>query len=154
MPRSDDQKKARRNAIAKILKRNSIVRQTEIVRLLKKDGYHATQSSVSRDLKDMGVAKLGSGYSLPERLNGDNDAELAAVAEFVRDIRPAGPNMLVVTTAIGAAQRVALTLDRSDWSEIVGTLSGDDTIFIATTGASPQRRLASRLRQTFSKAKS
>ena len=61
----------------------------------------------------------------------------------VRDIRAAGPNLLVVTTAIGAAQRVALTLDRINWPEIVGTLSGDDTIFIATTGAAQLRRLCS-----------
>ena len=154
MPRPDDQQRARRDAIAEILKRDTIIRQTELVKRLKKEGYNATQSSVSRDLKDMDVAKLNSGYSLPEKLNGDNEAAFAAVTEFVRDIRPAGPNMLVVTTAIGAAQRVALTLDRSNWSEIVGTLSGDDTIFIATSGASPQRRLASRLRQTFSKAAS
>jgi transcriptional regulator of arginine metabolism len=62
--------------------------------------------------------------------------------------------MLVITTAIGAAQRVALTLDRIDWPEIVGTLSGDDTIFIATTGAAPLRRLSSRLRQKLVKARS
>ena len=54
------------------------------------------------------------------------------MAEFVRDIRTAGGNLTVVKTAEGAAQRVALYLDRSGWSEIVGTVSGDDTIFVAT----------------------
>jgi transcriptional regulator of arginine metabolism len=153
MPSAVAQQQARRRAIAAILKQNTIVRQTELVKLLREEGYHATQSSVSRDLKELGAAKLNSGYSLPEQLNGDNEAALASVAEFVRDIRAAGPNMLVITTAIGAAQRVALTLDRINWPEIVGTLSGDDTIFIATTGASPQRRVSSRLRQKLAKAK-
>ena len=154
MPSAAAQQQARRRAIAELLKNNTIIRQTELVQLLRGEGYDATQSSVSRDLKDMGAAKLNSGYSLPERHNGDNEQRLQAVAEFVRDIRAAGPNMLVITTAIGAAQRVALTLDRIDWPEIVGTLSGDDTIFIATTGAAPLRRLSSRLRQKLVKARS
>lgn len=154
MPSALAQQQARRRAITQILKRNIIVRQAELVQRLRAEGLHATQSSVSRDLKDMGVAKLNSGYSLPERLNGDNEQQLKVVAEFVRDIRAAGPNLLVISTAIGAAQRVALTLDLIDWPEIVGTLSGDDTIFVATAGAAQQRRLSSRLRQKLRKATS
>ncbi len=64
----------------------------------------------------------------------------------MRDIRQAGPNLLVITTAIGAAQRVALMLDRISWPEVVGTVSGDDTIFVATTNTASQRRLGARLR--------
>ena len=63
----------------------------------------------------------------------------------MRETAPAGNNLLVVKTAIGAAQRVAFELDRSGWPEIVGTLSGDDTIFIATAGAAANRRLQRRL---------
>ena len=154
MPNTVVQQQARRRAIVQLLKRRSIIRQTELVQLLRSEGYHATQSSVSRDLKDMGAAKLNSGYSLPEPHEGDNEEQLQAIAEFVRGIHAAGPNLLVITTAIGAAQRVALTLDRIDWPEIVGTLSGDDTIFIATTGAAQQRRLNSRLREKLRKATS
>ncbi len=154
MPSALAQQQARRRAITQILKRNIIVRQAELVQRLRAEGLHATQSSVSRDLKDRGVAKLNSGYSLPERLNGDNEQQLKVVAEFVRDIRAAGPNLLVISTAIGAAQRVALTLDRIDWPEIVGTLSGDDTIFVATAGAAQQRRLSSRLHEKLRKTTS
>jgi transcriptional regulator of arginine metabolism len=71
---------------------------------------------------------------------------LSSSAEFVRSIAPAGANLLVITTAIGAAARVALMLDRLKWPEIVGTLSGDDTIFVATTTLGNQRRLLRRLR--------
>jgi transcriptional regulator of arginine metabolism len=84
---------------------------------------------------------------LPEDSAAGNGDSLKQVAEFVREIRAAGPNLLVVNTAIGAAQRVALTLDRISWPEIVGTLSGDDTVFIATSTAAQQRRLRSRLQQ-------
>ena len=63
-----------------------------------------------------------------------------------------GPNLLVITTAIGAAQRVCVTLDRANWPEVVGTISGDDTIFVATAGAGAQRRLNARLQTSLRKA--
>lgn len=154
MPSALAQQQARRRAIAELLERKTITRQVELVRLLRAEGYPATQSSVSRDLKDLGVAKLKTGYELPPRPKqpGDDGEALKLVAEFVRDLRPAGPHLLVITTAVGAAQRVAVTLDRIEWPEIVGTLSGDDTIFVATSGAAQQRRLTARLREHLRKA--
>lgn len=143
-----EQRNERRLALARLLRENRIERQSELVALLRTHGYKATQSSVSRDLKDMGAIKLKKGYSLPEDESAGNGDTLHAIAEFVREIRAAGANLLVVTTAIGAAQRVAVTLDRINWPEIVGTLSGDDTIFIATATAAQQRRLRSRLKQS------
>lgn len=140
------QQRSRRRAIAELLERHTIRRQVELVQLLRAAGYHATQSSVSRDLRDLGAAKLRHGYSLPQPPDAGDERALRVVAGFVRDTRSAGPNLLVITTAIGAAQRVALMLDRIGWPEVVGTVSGDDTIFVATTGAASQRRLATRLR--------
>ena len=142
-----EQRNERRIAIAGLLREHAIERQSELVELLRNAGFTATQSSVSRDLRDMGAIKLKNRYSLPEDENGGNGDSLRQAAEFVREIRAAGPNLLIVTTAIGAAQRVAVTLDRISWPEIVGTLSGDDTIFIATATAAQQRRLRSRLKQ-------
>ena len=136
-------------AIAKLLRDNEIERQSQLVELLRAEGFAATQSSVSRDLKDMGAVKLKSGYSLPDAADDGNGDSLQQVAEFVGEIRAAGPNLLVLKTSIGAAQRVAVTLDRIAWPEIIGTLSGDDTIFIATASAAQQRRLRARLRQSF-----
>jgi transcriptional regulator of arginine metabolism len=154
MPSAILEQNERRRAIARLLAEHVVNRQAELVELLRAEGYLATQSSVSRDLRDLGAAKLKDGYSLPKPPEGGAvDAEsLSVVAEFVRDIRSAGPNLLVVMTAIGAAQRVAVTLDNSGWPEIVGTVSGDDTIFVATVGANEQRRLRGRLRQHLKKA--
>lgn len=156
MPSAIAQQQARRHAIARLLERKTITRQVELVRLLRAEGFNATQSSVSRDLKDLGVAKLTTGYELPPRpKQPDDDAEaLQLVAELVRDLRPAGPHLLVIRTAIGAAQRVAVMLDRIEWPEVVGTLSGDDTIFVATVGAGQRRRLTARLREHLRKASS
>ncbi len=142
----------RRLAIAELLENHVIRRQSEIVRLLRAQGLDATQSSVSRDLRDLGVAKLRAGYRLSDSRGGINKQALHAVAEFIRDIRSAGPNLLVIVTAIGAAQRVCVTLDRANWPEAVGTISGDDTIFVATAGAGSQRRLSARLREALNKA--
>jgi transcriptional regulator of arginine metabolism len=142
----------RRKLITRLLREHAVARQSQLVELLRTAGIVATQSSVSRDLKELGAAKLKQGYTLPDESDAGNGAALAAVAELVRDVREAGPNLLVVITAIGAAQRVAVTLDRLALPEVVGTLSGDDTIFIATSSSAQQRRLRGRLRQGLKKA--
>ena len=148
MPTAIAHQSARRRAISKLLELNPVSRQSELVRLLQTEGFDATQSSVSRDLRELGAIKLTNGYSLSEPHRIDNESEQGLVVEFVRDVRPAGVNITVITTAVGAAQRVAVTLDRMGWPEIVGTLSGDDTIFVATAGLAQQRRLGARLRST------
>ncbi|MDH5275381.1 MAG: hypothetical protein OEW88_03075, partial [Gammaproteobacteria bacterium] len=79
----------------------------------------------------------------------DTGRGLEGLAEFVLATRTAGPHQTVVKTAAGAAGQVALALDRSGWPEIVGTVSGDDTIFIATRTAGEQRRLVAKLRARF-----
>ncbi len=116
------------------------------MRLLGKAGHPATQSSVSRDLRELGVAKRGDRYVLPDE-SAPVLHDFATIAAFVRDLRPAGPSLTVIRTTAGAAQSVAIVLDRADWPEVVGTLSGDDTIFVATTGAAAQRRLLARLHE-------
>lgn len=135
---------ARRETLRRIITGSPVGRQEDLVRLLGKAGFPATQSSVSRDLRELGVAKRGDRYVLPDDAAPVVD-DFAAVARFVRSIRPAGPNLAVIRTTAGAAQSVAIVLDRADWPEVVGTLSGDDTIFVATAGAAPQRRLLGRL---------
>jgi transcriptional regulator of arginine metabolism len=134
---------ARRETLRRIITGSPVGRQEDLVRLLGKAGFPATQSSVSRDLRELGVAKRGDRYVLPDDAPAVDD--FAAVARFVRSIKPAGPNLAVVRTTVGAAQSVAIVLDRAEWPEVVGTLSGDDTIFVATSGAATQRRLLARL---------
>jgi transcriptional regulator of arginine metabolism len=139
----------RRSAIAKILRHGVVRRQSELVDLLRRDGYDVTQSSVSRDLRDLGVLKASGRYVMPPdeitRANGDFDM----LAQFVRGVRPAGPCLTVLRTTIGAAQSVAVAIDKAEWPEVVGTISGDDTIFIATERESTQARLIARLREAF-----
>jgi transcriptional regulator of arginine metabolism len=134
----------RRETLRRIIHRAPVGRQRDLVRLLGKAGYPATQSSVSRDLRELGVAKQGDRYVLPDDSAPARD-DFGAVAAFVRGIHPAGPCLAVIRTTAGAAQSVAIVLDRADWPDVVGTISGDDTIFVATTGAGAQRRVLARL---------
>lgn len=146
---SDAHQLERRGAIVRILRDGLVRRQQDLVRLLKKTGLEATQSSISRDLRDLGVLKAGGRYVLPpdevSRANGD----FGALAQFVRALRRAGPSLTVLRTTIGAAQSVAVAIDRAEWPEVAGTISGDDTIFIATATPRAQDELIARLRALF-----
>ena len=147
MPIAPDIRVKRQQAIQEILARRSVARQSEFVELLQAAGIEATQSSVSRDLRELGISKLDQGYGQIQQT--PQTAPLADVpAGFVRDVQTAGSNLTVISTATGAAQRVAVFLDRSDWPEIVGTVSGDDTIFVATRNARDQKQLVNRLHTT------
>ncbi len=144
MPTAPDIRARRREAILEILERRPVARQSDFVSLLRAKGVAATQSSVSRDLRELGIAKVGDGYA---QLQAEAPLTEADLPEgFVRDARTAGANLTVIHTATGAAARVALELDRSNWNEIVGTISGDDTIFVATRNATEQKQLLSKLR--------
>jgi transcriptional regulator of arginine metabolism len=147
---SDTQQIERQGAIMRLLRDGNVRRQEDLVRLLKKEGHQVTQSSVSRDLRDLRVSKAGGRYVLPPadeatRANGD----FGMLAQFVRGLKRAGPSITVVRTTIGAAQSVAVAIDKAEWPEVAGTISGDDTIFIATANAREQDELVSRLQAIF-----
>jgi transcriptional regulator of arginine metabolism len=144
MPTATTIRDQRRATLLEILASQAVARQSDFVRLLHERGVEATQSSISRDLRELGVAKLGEGYAQLTAQDDDNNE--AIPFEFIRSFAPAGDNLTVVKTATGAASRVALFLDRSSWPEIVGTVSGDDTIFIATRNAREQKNLLGRFR--------
>ena len=144
MPNSTEEQAQRRETIRQLLARAPVETQQTLVDELEARGMVATQSSVSRDLKELGAVKTTQGYELPQ-MPAQSSAELAAIAEFVRSVAPAGPNLTVIKTAIGAAQRVALAIDRSDWPEMIGNIGGDDTVFLATASAADQRRIIARL---------
>jgi transcriptional regulator of arginine metabolism len=139
---------ARRTMLAKIIREQAVGRQAELVAMLRKHGHVATQSSVSRDLRELGVAKLGDRYVLPDTAVVPTN-DFSTLKQFVNAQLTAGTNLTVLKTAVGSAQSVAVAIDTARWPEVVGTISGDDTIFIATAGAREQRTLGARLRAIF-----
>lgn len=146
MPNSPQEQTQRREMLRELLQSGPASTQRTLVNALSDKGLHATQSSVSRDLRELGAIKTGQGYELPS--DADLRDEMNSVAEFLREIAPAGPNLTVIKTAIGAAQRVALALDRSAWPEIIGNIGGDDTVFVASDSAVSQKILIAKIERT------
>ncbi|MCO4811077.1 MAG: ArgR family transcriptional regulator [Gammaproteobacteria bacterium] len=147
MPPTTEDQIQRRSAIRELLQQGPAATQASLVSALRTRGYVATQSSVSRDLREIGAIKTVHGYELPAA-NDSGDDHVSQVADLLRTVTPAGPNLLVIHTAVGAAQRVGLAFDRCDWTGIVGTIAGDDTVFIATESAAAQKNLITRIERS------
>lgn len=121
----------RHQKILEIISAKPIATQQELAAKLSGLGVAATQSSVSRDIVKLGLTKLDGYYVAPE--------DVLKVEGPVTKIDTAGDNMIVVKTEVGLAQPAALTIDRANIEEIVGTVAGDDTILIAVKNAAAQR---------------
>jgi transcriptional regulator of arginine metabolism len=144
MPPTTEDQTLRRAAIRDLLLHGPAATQASLVSALQDLGHVATQSSVSRDLREIGAIKTGRGYELPA-VSASSDEQVAAVASLLRSVTPAGSNLLVIHTGVGAAQRVGLALDRCGWPGMVGTIAGDDTVFVATESAHAQKNLITRI---------
>jgi len=125
----------RQGQILNLIRDQTIHTQEELAEGLKKIGIDVTQVTLSRDIRELGLVKGPQGYSEPQEAAAPGQDEEGTLkwmlAEFVRDVRTAG-NLVIIQTAPGHAQPVAVALDREGWPEIVGTIAGDDTIFAAT----------------------
>lgn len=146
MPTDSETKESRQREILALLGRERLTSQLEIVEKLRERGVAATQSSVSRDLKELGVGWIDGRYALPPSDRSEKaEAGFSTVAGFLRGVKTAGPHLTVVLTLAGAAQSVGVALDHSGWPEIAGTLAGDDTVFAAHAHPRDQQRFVQRL---------
>jgi transcriptional regulator of arginine metabolism len=121
-------KSYRQSQILKLIRRSPIFTQEELARALKESGIDATQVTLSRDMRELGVVKTAEGY----RQLGNappGPAFNALAGEFLQDVRLA-QNQVVLKTAPGHANSVAVALDDAEWPEVVGTIAGDDTILV------------------------
>jgi transcriptional regulator of arginine metabolism len=135
-------KSSRQKKILSLIQAKPIGTQQELRALLERTGVPATQSSLSRDLEELGVVKHHGHYTVP-RLNG-------TAAGGLLTLDRAGDNLIVARTEPGLASAVAVTIDGAALPEIVGTLAGEDTIFIATADARAQRAAMKRVWELFS----
>ncbi|MCB9844570.1 MAG: ArgR family transcriptional regulator [Phycisphaeraceae bacterium] len=140
----------RRHAIiADLLTRASVASQDELQALLCDRGVDVAQATLSRDLRAMGVVKAPDGYVLPGHLNGHGPAAIdldEIVSAYVLDAQIGG-NLLILRTGPGHAQIVALEIDRSNLPGVLGTIAGDDTIFVAADSGRRAIALRDRLLQ-------
>lgn len=150
---------ARQRRIVEILGRERVRSQAELLEVLATDGIEVTQATLSRDLLELGAEKVRSGralvYAVPGE-GGDRTARPAAAADEVSNrlrrlceellvTATATGNLVVVRTPPGAASYLASAVDHSVLEGVVGSIAGDDTIMVVTTGASRSRTVAARL---------
>jgi len=122
-------KNYRQGQILKLIRTKKINTQDELGRELKEQGIETTQVTLSRDIREMGLAKTADGYR--EILPDPTGPSLAQVmAEYLLDVRLA-QNFVILKTSTGSANSLAVALDQEDWAEVAGTVAGDDTVFIA-----------------------
>jgi transcriptional regulator of arginine metabolism len=142
-----NRKGARQAALLQLVGDRNVANQREIVRALKKLGLDATQASVSRDVRELGLVKVNHRYVPMSRLSSaGGDGQEDPLYGLITATEPVGANLVVVRTATGAASVVAAALDRLGLEDVVGTLAGDDTIFLAVRSRSAQGRVIAHLR--------
>ncbi len=137
----------RRDAVARIIRTRRIGTQEELLAALALAGFRATQATLSRDLARLGARRVsrpegGTMYEL-----GDGAAErngLGALRGLVGEIS-ANASLVVIRTHPGSAPAIARAIDLAEIPEVLGTIAGDDTIFVAPAGGLRPRRLAARL---------
>src|SRR5215211_9381678 len=124
-------KRERQQKILSLIQAKAVGTQEDLRALLERAGMPATQSSVSRDLEELGVVKHHGHYTLP-RTNG-------TAARGLLSLDHAGDSLVIARTVPGLASAVAVEIDAAAIPDVVGTIAGEDTIFIAVRDAKAQR---------------
>lgn len=137
-------KQLRQETILRLVRHKPIGNQLALQQELRKAGIQTTQTTLSRDLSELGLVKTGEGYKLPAQVVPESSAPLnelkRMLREFMREARAAN-NLVVVKTPTGSANALGIALDKATLPEIVGTVAGDDTILVVTRSASTARNL-------------
>jgi transcriptional regulator of arginine metabolism len=134
-------KSFRQGQILEIIRDKQVYTQDELARALSGRGIAATQVTLSRDIRDLGLVKTPDGYQqLAASAAGPSLED--TVAEFLIDIRMA-QNLVVLRTAPANANSLAVALDHEQLDEIVGTIAGDDTVLVIT----PDSETAAKFRE-------
>jgi len=145
-------KQLRQRAIRDLVEQRPIRTQQELAAALRERGFRTTQATISRDVAELGLVKSPRGgmqaYAIPPRLREADTSGEERMRRLLRDmpveIREAG-TMLVMKTLPGSAHPLAAALDRARWPEVVGSIAGDDTVFVAFADRGSLSRVRRRL---------
>lgn len=135
------QKGERQNIILELIHSSQIGTQEELTEMLEAKGFSVNQSSVSRDLVELGIVKSNGFYAVPQKSNYANFGLLS--------LEIAGESLIVAKTDNGFAAAVCVRIDNEKIPEIVGTIAGEDTIFIAVRGNKEQRIVLKKVWELF-----
>jgi transcriptional regulator of arginine metabolism len=144
-------KRTRQSTIRTIIETRQIGSQEELRKYLRHQGWDVTQATLSRDLRELGVARVstpeGTRYTLTGGQSaGDSNPILEAVLPPLFSGVEGVGEMVVIRTVPGGAQPIARAIDAEAWPDILGTLAGDDTILLVCRSASARERLVRRIR--------
>jgi len=142
----------RRDQVRRLIAAGGVHTQAELVAALAERGVDVTQATISRDLAGLGVVRGFRGgrltYLLPDDMTDGTGAAEARLRRLLADlplsIAETAP-LVILRTSPGGANAIASTIDLSHWDDVVGTIAGDDTIFVACTDAAAMRRFRARL---------
>lgn len=139
----------RRDAVARILRARRIGTQEELLAALGDAGFRATQATLSRDLARLGARRASrpGGGTFYELHAGSGENGLGALRGLVQEI-VANASLVVIRTHPGSAPAIARAIDLAELPDVLGTIAGDDTIFVAPSGVLRPRRLAARLAES------
>ena len=147
-------KQLRQRAIRDLVEQRPIRTQQELAAALRERGFRTTQATISRDVAELGLVKAGRGgthaYAIPPRLREAETSGEERIRALVHDlpveVREAG-TLLVLRTLPGSAHPLAAAVDRARWPEVVGTIAGDDTVFLAFADRGSLARVRRRLEE-------
>ena len=140
----------RQQALARLVQQQKLSTQQELVRALKGAGFPATQATVSRDIVELGLVKVARDgahvYSPPSAVSqGGGIERLRRFCEDYPVDAAVAANIVILRSLPGTANALGAALDTSGLAEIIGTLAGDDTVFVATSTDRHARSLLTRL---------
>jgi transcriptional regulator of arginine metabolism len=141
-------KKVRQKAIVDLIRTQEITSQEQLLEELLARKIDVSQSTLSRDIQELGLAKSGGVYTVmgSEPPRSSDESIRRTIREFLSDVAVA-QNIVVLKTGPGHASTVSRAVDEAGWEEIVGSLAGDDTIFLAARNVKESRQVADRLRE-------
>lgn len=124
-------KKTRQTRIIEIARKSSIASQEELASVLRDEGIDVTQSTLSRDIRELGLVKSRGRYKLSSESNAIPTTEILRRTFGQLVIRTAmSGNIIMIKTSPGNAHSIGVVLDAAQWPEVLGTVAGDDTVFI------------------------
>ncbi len=136
-------KEKRQQTIRDLIRARNISTQEELAELLSKARFAVTQSSVSRDLDELGIVKANGFYAVSQKEKSENSG--------LQTLEIAGENLIVARCESGLASAVCVRIDREKVENIVGTIAGDDTIFIAVRNHKEQKAVLKKIWEMFEK---
>jgi transcriptional regulator of arginine metabolism len=141
-------KRARQGRILEIVRKRSVQSQEALSTLLKTENIPVTQATLSRDIRELGLIKVRGRYQEPgEAIPGAAEGQLRrALAQYVLSTGISG-NIVVIKTSPGNAHSIGVVLDSAQWSEVLGTVAGDDTIFVLARDSRSSVKVLERIRE-------